>query len=466
MRYFCLFNTRLCRPRSPSFTTTRPIFTTLWTKVRDSYWFLPSLMAIAAIGLSFVLPAIDRAGAASWLQESGYLTINQPAGARMVLSTVAGSMITVAGTTFSITILAISTTTYQIGPRLLNNFMRNRGNQVTLGVFISNFIYCLLVLRSVQHAESGDGPDLAAAFVPHLAVNAALLFTLINVGVLIYFIHHIPETIHVTNIIADVGESLERKIDKLFPSDIGRPHSDPERRSPTSELPTDFDAISDTIAVRSTGYLQFIDSEELIQYAIDHDLIIRCAAKPGDFVTACGPLVRVYPPGRLPADDADDIRKHFIIDRQRTSTQDLRFEVNQLVEVAVRALSPGVNDPFTATNCIDWLASMIIHLSSQPIPDAHRYDGDGRLRLIVQPETFESIASLVFDQLRPYVSADCSASIHMMAVLKMIAGRIEIAEHRRIIQRHGCALRRSCRRNLLDHRAKRTISASYRDMLS
>ena len=423
-------------------------------------------MVIAAIGLSFILPAIDRAGAANWLQESGYLTINQPSGARSVLSTVAGSMITVAGTTFSITILAISTTTYQVGPRLLNNFMRNRGNQITLGVFISNFIYCLLILRSVQNAESGDGADLAAAFVPHLAVNVALLFTLVNVGVLIYFIHHIPETIHVTNIVADVGESLNRKLDKIFPSQMGEPHADPERRDRRSRLPEDFEQHCDEVLARSNGYLQFIDGDDLMALAVRRDAVFRCVVKPGDFVAAGQALLRIWPKGKLGDDDSSAFGKHFVIDRQRTSTQDLRFEINQLVEVSMRALSPGVNDPFTATNCLDWLGSVLIHLSDRPIPDAHRYDGKGKLRLVVEPESFESFASLVFDQLRPYVSADRTAAVHMMQVLVRVANRVTDSDHRRTLMRHGCALRRACVKNLNDQRGLQSVFEEYRTMLS
>ena len=422
-------------------------------------------MAIAAIILSMVLPAIDRAGAAQWLKESGYLTINQPAGARSVLSTVAGSMITVAGTTFSITILAISTTTYQIGPRLLNNFMRNRGNQITLGVFISNFIYCLLILRTVQNAESDDLPDAAAAFVPHLAVNAALLFTLVNVGVLIYFIHHIPETIHVTNIIADVGNSLNAKLDRIFPSQIGDPHTDPDRRETESTLPDDFIDHADRVTAVANGYMQYIDSDELLKFASDHDLMLRCVGKPGDFITAGGALLWVWPPGRLNEDDRLGLRKHFVIDQQRTSTQDLRFEINQLVEVAMRALSPGVNDPFTATNCMDWLAAVLIHLCDHPIPDAHRYDDDGKLRLVVEPESFDSAASLVFDQLRPYVAADRTAAVHMIEVIGRMLERIPQPDRRRCLLRHACALRRACRDNLLDARGLRLISLRYRELL-
>ena len=208
----------------------------LLASIRSSYWFIPTLMALAAVVLSTVTTSIDRAIGMDWLEDWNWLYANRPDGARAVLSTVAGSMITVAGVTFSMTILSISYAASQVGPRLLSNFMRDRGNQITLGVFIATFLYCLLVLRTVRNAEAlppgtqltnVDNPELMAAFVPQIAIMFALFLAVASVGVLIYFIHHIPENLHVSNIVANVGRSLQKDIDERFPKQFGTSPPEP-----------------------------------------------------------------------------------------------------------------------------------------------------------------------------------------------------------------------------------------------
>jgi uncharacterized membrane protein len=171
--------------------------------LRSKYWLVPALMALGAIALAISVVAIDRILGAHWIESVPWLYANEPTGARSLLSTIAGSMITVAGVTFSITIAALATTASTFGPRLISNFMQDRGNQVTLGTFISTFLFCVLVLRTVR-----TGEDEQAVFVPHLAIIIALLFALASLGVLIYFIHHIPESINISNVLARLGRDL------------------------------------------------------------------------------------------------------------------------------------------------------------------------------------------------------------------------------------------------------------------
>ena len=195
--------------------------------LRSSYWFIPSVMALGAIVLSFVTTAIDGRIGPGWIERVSWLYANKPDGARGLLSTVAGSMIGVAGVTFSITIASVVYASGQYGPRLLTNFMSDRGNQVTLGTFIATFLYCLLVLRTIRAADEASGAanpsgDVVGAFVPHVAIVTALVLALASVGVLIFFIHHVPESIHVSHVIAGVGRDLSEKIEKLFPERIGQ----------------------------------------------------------------------------------------------------------------------------------------------------------------------------------------------------------------------------------------------------
>ncbi len=446
------------------------ILVTLWEKIRNSYWFIPSLMALGAIGLSFLTTAVDSRIGSEWMEEIDWLYANKPAGARAVLSTVAGSMITVAGVTFSMTILSISHTTSQVGPRLMNNFMGDKANQFTLGVFISTFIYCLMVLRTVRNAEtappgsSGD-VELLAAFVPHVAVMVGVLMALMSVGVLIFFIHHIPESIHVSNIIAGVGRSLNQKIEDQFPDRVGDPNEEESNREIQSNLPDSFFSTAKSIYSTGVGYVEYIDGDGLMQIAVEHDLVMRIQPGPGDFVSKKSVLLLVSPEVRVDETIREELVAMFILGSQRTATQDLRFQVNQLVEVAMRALSPGVNDPFTAISCMDWLQSALENLAARELPDAHRYDADQTLRVVAEPVTFDSFASLVFDQLRPYVAGDPNASLQLMEMIGGLSVNVQAKKSRRLLAKHACAIRRECRRSRSDHRALVEIDARYRQLL-
>jgi uncharacterized membrane protein len=182
----------------------------LWERVRSSYWFVPSLMLLASIGLAFLMLVIDDHVDSERLRETAWFHRHETSGARELLSTIAGSMITVAGVTFSITIVALTLASSQYGPRLMRSFMRDPGNQIVLGTFIATFMYCLLVLRTIRDAEDDR-------FIPYLAITVAILLAVLSLGVLIYFIHHTAASIQVANLVARVGESLEKGIDKLYP---------------------------------------------------------------------------------------------------------------------------------------------------------------------------------------------------------------------------------------------------------
>ena len=448
----------------------RALIVIWWSAIRESYWFVPSLMAIGAIALSFGTTAIDTTIGSQWLQDVDWLYANKPAGARAVLSTVAGSMITVAGVTFSMTILSISYTTGQVGPRLLNNFMRDTSNQVTLGVFISTFLYCLMVLRTVRNADpvaSGSGvpAGLTTAFVPHVAMIVGLLLAITSVGVLIYYIHHIPESIHISNIVAGVGHDLNHRIEQQFPSLVGDPHDEESQRDIDADLPTSFYESAVKLSSSCSGYIEYVDTSGLMAVACKNDLVLRLRYRAGDFVTPTSTLLLAAPKDRVGEDVAAQLTAAFVSGAQRTPKQNLRFVMNQLVEVAMRALSPGVNDPFTAMNCMDWLQSALENLAGRQLPDAHRFDDDGNLRVVAEPESFSSLVSLACDQLRPYVAVDGNASIHMMEMLCRVAVTVSCESRLRILVRQAGALRRECRRRLNDKRCMKQLTERYRSMI-
>ncbi|NEQ19660.1 MAG: DUF2254 domain-containing protein [Microcoleus sp. SIO2G3] len=300
----------------------------VWDELHSSYWFIPTLMAVAAIALAFTMLTLDRTGKAeinSWWSYTGGAD-----GARSLLGAVAGSMVSVCATAFSITIVALQLAASSFGPRLLRNFMQDTGNQIVLGTFIGTFIYCLLVLRTI-HGE-GDGYSL---FVPQLSVTGGTLLAIISIGVLIYFIHHASTIIQASYVIQNVSTDLDSVIERLFPQKIGR--GKPEQ-DVTSSIPVSFEEEACPIRASSTGYLQAIDDEELINIACKYNLLVRLATRPGKFVVKGSDLVMVFPEERVNAKLVKQINDAFILGIERNEQQDIEFPIDQLVEIAMRGI--------------------------------------------------------------------------------------------------------------------------------
>lgn len=402
----------------------------------SSYWFIPTLMAFGAVALSFAMVALDVWLGAGWLEGTEWVYPNEPAGARELLSTIAGSVITVAGVAFSITTVTVAQTAAQFGPRLLTNFMQNRGNQITLGTFIATFLYCLLVLRTVRSDDGG-----AEAFVPHIAVFGALFLAIASLSVLIYFIHHVPESIHVSNLVGDVGRQLNSRLDEMFPTKIGHGQVAEAKREPAAAWPERFEADAAPVNAVEAGYILFVDGDGLMECAREHDLRLILRQRPGSFVSDGRALALVWPGDRLDDDVVERIRRSFVLGVRRTAAQDVSFFVHRLVEVAGRALSPGVNDLFTATSAMDWLGSALASLAGREIPSADRYDEDGALRVVAEPLGFDGFAAEAFDQLRPYVRSDPNAALHLMKVIGRVARAAQTPAQRAVLLCHAKALR-------------------------
>jgi uncharacterized membrane protein len=415
----------------------------LWLYARASYWFWPSVMALGSIALSVVTIEIDAKIDPDWPRNIPFAYANQPAGARALLATVAGSMITVTGITFSLTLLAVSHATSQFGPRLLTNFMRDRGNQLTLGTFIATFLYCLLILRTVRSAEEpaanagGPSPVLLEAFVPHVSVYAALLLTLASVGVLIYFIHHIPESIRLSNVVANVGQEMFRAIPELFPENIAHDPPEAEASVANKDLPDKFAECAARVTCNGDGYIQTIDENGLLSFAVKHDLMMQILAGPGDFVSEGQVLILVHPAEQMTEEREMNLRFMFARGSHRTSAQNVLFLVDQLVEVAARALSPGVNDPMTAMTCLDWLQSALLRVTRRGDPATHRFDEQGNLRIVAEGTNFKMFCARVFDQLRPYLATDRNAALHGMKIIARVIAVSDVDEHREILRRHA-----------------------------
>jgi uncharacterized membrane protein len=366
-----------------------------WEEVRSSYWFIPSVMAVLAAGVAVAMLTLDRRVPAERLTDIPWIYSGDADGARDVLSTVGGSMITVAGVVFSITIVVLSLASSQYGPRLVRNFLRDTGNEVVLGSFIATFIYCLIVLRAIR----GDAEN--AGFVPQMSVTVGVGTGLLSLAVLIYYIQHVAASIRVEHVIHMASRDVDSTLDEVFPVRVGLD------AAATTAAGGDFErlaaeALPYTVTTDHAGYIEHLDGPGLVSFAAEHDLVIELIRRPGDFVVVGEPVARMWRAGDRGRVLADGLRDRIFIGRQRTPLHDLIAAAERLTEIAARALSTGVNDPFTAVNCIDELSAGLARLAALELPQAYRYDAEGCLRLIAVPISFAEVLVAAYAPLRLY----------------------------------------------------------------
>lgn len=383
----------------------------LWDRLRSSLWFLPALMVLGAAAFAQTTVALDSRFDSRLPDYLSWVYTGGAEGASAVLGTIAGSMITIAGVVFSLTLVALSLASSQFGPRLLRNFMRDRTNQATIGTFIATFLYCLLVLRTIRHLE-GD------TFVPQISVTLGVVFAIVSLGVLIYFIHHMAVSIQADEIIARVACELAEGIERLFPEGIGKSADTP---APVGTLPADFEASSTPVRAADDGYLGFVDADELMSIATSEDLLLQVDFRPGHYIVADTILLRAYPSQRTSKQICERLRQAFVVGSQRTAAQDIEFPLSQLVEIAVRALSPGINDPFTAVSCVDRLSSSLCRLAQRQMPSPYRFDEKDRLRVIAPAIAFAALLDAGFNQIRQSANGNVAVTIRLLEALMRVA---------------------------------------------
>lgn len=386
-------------------------------------------MACLAVALAVSAVALDRAVANDWLLSLGW-SYSGAEGASLLLGTVAGSMIAIAGTVFSMTLVALSLASSQLGPRLLRNFMRDTTNQVVLGTFVATFVYCLLVLRTIRRADE-------IAFVPHLSVSIGVLLAMVSIGVLIYFIHHVSVSIQADEVVARVGRELDNGIGRLFPGQLGKSGSEASKAPREADLPVAFAREARPVGADEDGYLQLIDADALMALAKEEDLLLRLERRPGHYLVKGQTMIMVWPAERVTEALVGQLNDAFVLGNQRTATQDVEFSVLQLVEIAVRALSPGINDPFTAIACVDRLGSALCRIARRDMPSPLRFDVHGRLRLVAAGSTFAGIVDTAFNQIRQSARSNPAVAIRMLDAIAQIAGHVRHAQDAACLQRHA-----------------------------
>lgn len=409
-----------------------------WT---GQFWFLPAVMTALALLLAWAgIQLEERYGipeGLTWVYSGG------ESGARSLLSAVASSAIGVAGTVFSITIAALSYAAGSMGPRLLDNFTRDRGNQAVLGTFIATFAFTLFSLRSVRGGE--DSP-----FVPHYNVTAAMLLGLACVAALVYFLAHVTRGINMTAVVNLLRDDLRRALERATSDRSGEPAA--------PAPPEAFWAGGEVLRSPDSGYLQLLDTDLLIAAAQRDGVALRMFVRPGDYVFPNTPVAVGVP--RLP----DGVLPALTLGPRRVAGQDLEFTVRQLAEVAARALSPGTNDPVTAIDVIDRFGDALCRLQGRTWPPGVEFR-DHQLRLVYPVTTYAGLLDSMFHMIRQYGSGSPAVTLRLLDVLRTVAEGEADPLRRRELRRHAELTAEDARRDTRNSGDLQEIEARARATL-
>ena len=353
--------------------------------------------------------------------------------ARQILTALAAAIITVIGVVFSITIVALTLASTQFGPRILRNFLRDRGTQVTLGTFVASFVFVVLALGSVAHGTEGD-------FVPHLSITIALGLVLVDLAVLVYFIHHVATSIQLPEVIASIAHDLTTAID----AEAGRHPATEQFEAGLSETEVAHRLSESGAVVRAakSGYVQFIAYPTLVDIAMRAEGVIRLVHRPGHFVVEGLPLAEVWPPDATDAVARGLARAH-ATGAHRTLTQDLAFAIDQLVEIALRALSPAVNDTFTALTCIDWLGDALCKLTARWDANHIHRDRHGYIRVIGAEMSYRRLVERAFDKIRQAATGMPAVMIRQLDALAKMMVYTTTSDQRVVVREQADMILRS-----------------------
>lgn len=393
----------------------------LMENIRASLWFVPTLCVLAAMLLSGILLTIDGSVADDVRERWPWLFGGTAEAARELLSSVATSVITVVAVAFSVTLVAVQQAASRYTPRVLQTFIRDRGNQIVLGVYIGTFTYALLVLRQIRESTSSQ-----AEFVPPLSITAAMGLTLVSLGCLVYFIDHTIRSLEVTWILRSIRTAIDDQLERLYPRTL-EPAS---AEASAAEPPPAPGGQETTIASLESGYLRRVDETQLVESTRERARLVRVYPAIGDHLLHGSVLVRVWSDGPLDEARIASVRDAFVLDRERSIEQDPLFGVVQVVDIAVKALSPGVNDPTTATQCLAVLSDVVATVIDREFPAPLR-TGAGVPRYYFNRPSFADFVDAAFSQIRRAASSDVHVTRYLLRLLRELALRAPTEARRR-----------------------------------
>lgn len=394
----------------------------------STFWVVPIIIIVLAVLISIGLVSLDNMTSISqegWIR---FFLVNSSDSARSILSTISGAMIGVAGTVFSVTLVALTLASSQFGPRLIKNFMYVRLNQIVLGSYIATYLYCLLVLNAIKDSNG-------FTFIPSISVLVAIFAAIANIVLLIFFIHQIALSIQADRVISDISSLISKQAEVLFPEKMGDEIKNEENLD-EEKLVSSY-KIATSINSFKSGYLQYMDTEVLFDLMSVKDSLLRLTHRPGSFLVKGGEIGVLYSEKEWDEKSIVKLHNQFVFGKTKTFQQDLEFSIHQMVEIAVRALSPGVNDPYTAIACIDNLSATMCYLATAKFPSKYRVDKQGQLRIIANVLDFEGVLDAAFNQIRQFSAGSTAVIIRLMEALTTIINFTKRESHIKAVKKHA-----------------------------
>lgn len=398
-----------------------------WNELKATFWLVPVLILIFSVFLATGLVYLDSLVNISKNGINLLFFVSSSASARSILSTISGAMIGVAGTVFSITLVALTLASSQFGPRLIRNFMYVRLNQIVLGSYIATYMYCLLVLNTIR--ENDD-----YTFIPSISILVAILAALINILLLIIFIHRIAVSIQADHIITEISEFIMNQVENQFKKN-GREELDLETDLDVELTKSKYIHASPLLAP-SNGYLQYIDFDSLVEKLSELDILLQLHFRSGDHLVKKIEIGTIYAHNLIDKECLESIVNNLVIGKGKTAQQDIEYSILQMVEIAIRALSPGINDSFTAISCINHLTAVICHLSEFEFPRKFKFDKELNLRLIADSIDFESVMGAAFNQIRQNSNNNPAVIIKLIEAMITIQTMTKKQDHKNVISKH------------------------------
>jgi uncharacterized membrane protein len=388
--------------------------------LRTNLWLVPAIEVLGAAILFAATYSLDRAAYNGVFAVPGWAISGGPDVARTVLTAIAAAVITVIGVVFSIVIVALTLTSTQFGPRMLRNFIRDRGTQLTLGTYVATFVYAVLTLGSV--GQGSNGP-----FVPHISVTVTLALMLADLAVLIYFLHHIAIQIQLPQVIAGIAGDLQSAIELQ----AGDPSEGADAELASAVI-ANMDGQGGVVTAPRSGYLQYLEHGTLVAIASEVGAVIHVLFRPGHFIVQGQEYATVWPP-----EAADSVTRELggahVTGPYRTLAQDVSFGMDQLVEICIRALSAAVNDTFTALTCIDWIGDSLCKVTGRWQPTRVYRDAEGAVRVITTETTWERLVQRGFDKVRQASRGMPAVMIRQLDALAKVMERTTTAADRQVL---------------------------------
>jgi uncharacterized membrane protein len=433
-----------------------PLLPSAWRReaLRTNLWLVPSVEIVLAVGLFAATYALDRSAYNGSLHLPSWVISGSPDAARQILTAIAAAVITVVTLVFSITIVTLTLASTQFGPRMLRNFIRDRITQLTLGSFVATFVYSILVLVCI-------GPGAHGEFVPHLSITVTMALVVLDVVLLVVFIDHIAKSIQLPQVIASIAGDLARAIE----AEASLPAAGPAKAGPSlAELSSRLDEDSGLVSATSSGYLQYVSMSTLIAISSRSNAVIRLLHRPGHFVVEGEPLAHVWPAAAAPG-VARALGGAHATGPHRTLTQDLSFAVDQLVEIAIRALSAAVNDTFTALACIDWLGDGLGKIAEGWRPATVHRDAAGHVRVITVTIAFNRLVERAHDKIRQASRGMPAVMIRQLDALVKVMAHTSTPRQRELLLEQAAMILRGSEESVPEEADRVDVRRRYEQVL-